>query len=107
LQQCQHIGGREKSGKEKREGGKQYRENREYDSLLADILDSHPRFSYWLFAHDVGALCLQLQAIHAVTNRRRATELAGILSDRGSCRLPLVGAYYANPRLDVLERAHD
>ena len=49
LQQRQHIRGGQEAGQGKREDRKQRGKNRKHDSLLADVLDSHPGFSYAFF----------------------------------------------------------
>ena len=41
--------GGQKAGQGKREDRKQRGENRKHDSLLADVLDCHPGFSYAFF----------------------------------------------------------
>ena len=48
LQQRQHVRGGEEARQRNREDGKKSRENRKNDSLLPDVPDSHPGFSWFL-----------------------------------------------------------
>ena len=95
LQQRQHIRRGQKAGQGKREDCKQRGKYRKHDSLLADVFDSHPGFSYAFFCRR----CWRALMSQCKRSLWSARCIAG-----GVCYFPGSGRKYCYGRDDVASK---